>query len=88
MVGAWIYGLDEFDSEVFLPDLDNVQMDGAIILLPEHVIKILDDLAESSKQKAAVMDSLADVEDSDKVHFVVDSLASKTKVPDSQNYRL
>ncbi|KAF0913766.1 hypothetical protein E2562_024632 [Oryza meyeriana var. granulata] len=70
-------------------------MDGNTILLPMHVIKMLDDIAKNQKQKAAVVESLAedsdkvcfvvDSEDSDEVRIVVDSLASDTEVLDSQN---
>ena len=88
MVSAWIYGINEFNREVLLPNLEDVKMDGNVILLPTHITKMLDDVAESPTQKAIVVDSLADVEDSDEVRFVVDSLAGKTEVSDSQSKRL
>lgn len=33
---ARIYGMEEFDCEVFLPDLKDVKMDGNALLLPVH----------------------------------------------------
>ena len=47
MVSAWMYDLDEFDCEVLLPNLEDVKMDGDVILLPAHITKMLDDVAES-----------------------------------------
>lgn len=75
--------MEEFDCEVFLPDLKDVKMDGNTILLPAHVIKMIDDLVESKKQKATMVDSMP--EDSDEVNFVMDSFAGETEVPDSLN---
>lgn len=37
IIGAMIYGLDEFNCELFIPDLDNVVMHGNSIELPTHV---------------------------------------------------
>ncbi|CAN6209313.1 unnamed protein product [Urochloa humidicola] len=54
-LGARIYGLDEFDCEVFIPDLDNVVMDGNTLLIPPHVIKMLDE----KRELAAGTDALA-----------------------------
>ncbi|KAF0931454.1 hypothetical protein E2562_004578 [Oryza meyeriana var. granulata] len=34
MSTSWIYGLDEFNCEVLLPDLEAVEMDGDTIVLP------------------------------------------------------
>lgn len=67
---ARIYGMEEFDCEVFLPDLKDVKMDGNTILLPTHAIEMIDDLVESKKQKATMVDSMP--EDSDEVNFVMD----------------
>ncbi len=41
-----IYGLDEFDCELFIPDLENVVMHGNSIELPTHVLKMLDEKRE------------------------------------------
>lgn len=43
MLGAMLYGLDEFDCKVFIPDLNNVVMHGNSIELPAHVLKMLDE---------------------------------------------
>uniref|UniRef100_A0A0E0CJP3 Uncharacterized protein n=1 Tax=Oryza meridionalis TaxID=40149 RepID=A0A0E0CJP3_9ORYZ len=83
MLSARMYGVEEFDCEVFLPDLKDVKMDGNTILLPAHVIKMIDDLVESKKQKATMVDSMP--EDSDEVNFVMDSFTGETEVPDSLN---
>nr|XP_034572900.1 uncharacterized protein LOC117837393 [Setaria viridis] len=46
-LGAMIYtGLDEFDCNLFIPDLDNVVMDGDTIVLPAHELKMLDEKRE------------------------------------------
>jgi hypothetical protein len=42
-LGAMIYGLDEFDCFVFIPDLDELDMDGRSIKLPPRVLKMLDE---------------------------------------------
>ncbi|PUZ52556.1 hypothetical protein GQ55_6G280200 [Panicum hallii var. hallii] len=41
-LGAMIYGLDEFDCELLIPDLDNVVTHGNTVMLPAHVLKMLD----------------------------------------------
>ncbi|KAL6596599.1 hypothetical protein ACP70R_047242 [Stipagrostis hirtigluma subsp. patula] len=60
MLTTWIYFVNKFDYEVLIPDLDALKMDGdTIIILPEHVIKILDKLVELRKlreQKRATVD--------------------------------
>ncbi|CAN6166568.1 unnamed protein product [Urochloa humidicola] len=57
-LGARVYGLDEFDCEILIPDVDNVVMDGATILLPAHVLKMLDEKRERD-QAAAKEDAKA-----------------------------
>jgi hypothetical protein len=41
-----IYGLDEFDCELLISDLDNVVMHGNALMLPAHVLKMLDEKSE------------------------------------------
>jgi len=36
--------LDKFDCETYIPDVEKLQMDGDTILVPEHVLKKLDEL--------------------------------------------
>jgi hypothetical protein len=36
-----LHGLDEFDYELFIPDLNNVVIDGNTLVLPPHVLKML-----------------------------------------------
>ncbi|PVH66285.1 hypothetical protein PAHAL_1G195100 [Panicum hallii] len=45
-LGTMIYGLDEFDCELLIPDLDNVVMHGNTLMLPAHVLKMLDEKRE------------------------------------------
>jgi ABC-type uncharacterized transport system ATPase subunit len=47
-----IYGLDEFDCEILIPDLNEIKMEGDTIILPPHVLKVCDELIESKKKKA------------------------------------
>jgi len=35
--------MEKFDCEFFVPDVEKLQMDSDTILLPEHVIKKLED---------------------------------------------
>ena len=56
-IGAWLYDQDEFDCELFIPDLNNLVMRGNSIVLPEHVINMLNELAAAkadAKAAAAV----------------------------------
>ncbi|CAN6213478.1 unnamed protein product [Urochloa humidicola] len=57
-LSATIYGLDKFDCEIFIPDVDNVVMDGETIILPAHVLKLLDEKCERD-QAAAKEDTKA-----------------------------
>ena len=43
---AWTYGFDEFDCELFIPDVDNLVMNGNALVLPPHVLKMLDEKHE------------------------------------------
>ncbi|PUZ56979.1 hypothetical protein GQ55_5G391700 [Panicum hallii var. hallii] len=45
-LGAMIYSLDEFDCELLIPDLDNVVMHGNTLMLPAHMLKMLDEKRE------------------------------------------
>jgi hypothetical protein len=37
------HGFIDFDCELFIPDLDNVVMDGNMLVLPPHVLKMIDE---------------------------------------------
>ena len=41
-----IYGLDKFDCEILIPDLNEIKMEGDTIILPPHVLKVCDELME------------------------------------------
>ena len=51
-LGAMLYGLDEFDCEIFIPDPNNVVMHGNSIEVPAHVIKMLDEKLAAAKDDA------------------------------------
>jgi hypothetical protein len=48
-------GIEKFDCELYIPDVEKLQMDGDTILLPEHVIKKLDDIYDMKKLEDAKM---------------------------------
>ncbi|KAF0891269.1 hypothetical protein E2562_009446 [Oryza meyeriana var. granulata] len=50
MMTSWIYGLDEFDREVLLPNLDALEMDGNVIVLPWKEAKMGDDVVKLPTQ--------------------------------------
>ena len=53
---AWILGgIEKFDCELYIPDVEKLQMDGDTILLPEHVIKKLDEIYNMKKLEEAKM---------------------------------
>ncbi|GJN34239.1 hypothetical protein PR202_gb22886 [Eleusine coracana subsp. coracana] len=63
-----IYGLDHFDCELLIPDVSELRMDGDIIILPEHVLKVLDemekkkeDVKKNEKKEDAKEDGKTDV---------------------------
>lgn len=41
MTAKWLDDMEKFDCEVYIPDVEKLEMDGDTILLPEHVIKRL-----------------------------------------------
>ena len=49
MVFAMIHGLDEFGCEVFIPDPNNIVMHGDSVVIPPHVLKMLDDKLERER---------------------------------------
>jgi hypothetical protein len=53
ILSAMIDGFNEFDCEVYIPDLDNVVMDGNTLVLPPHVLKMLDEKRERERKLAA-----------------------------------
>ena len=53
---AWILGgIEKFDCELYIPDVEKLQMDGDTILLHEHVIKKLDEIYNMKKLEEAKM---------------------------------
>ena len=42
LISSIIYRIDPFDCEIFIPDVDKLEMNGNTILLPEHVQMKLD----------------------------------------------
>ena len=53
---TWILGgIEKFDCELYIPDVEKLQMDGDTILLPEHVIKKLDEIYNMKKLEDAKM---------------------------------
>ncbi|KAL5207858.1 hypothetical protein ABZP36_032293 [Zizania latifolia] len=53
MVISWIYSLDDLYCEILIPDVNEVNMDGATLVLPQQVLKKLDDIR---KKKESVKD--------------------------------
>jgi hypothetical protein len=51
----WFDGMEKFDCEIYVPDVEKLQMDGDTILLPEHVIKKLDEIKDAKKLEDAKM---------------------------------
>uniref|UniRef100_J3LH48 Uncharacterized protein n=1 Tax=Oryza brachyantha TaxID=4533 RepID=J3LH48_ORYBR len=47
-LSAWIvHGFEKFECELYIPNIDEMQMDGETIILPEHVQKRVDELCPS-----------------------------------------
>ena len=65
---ARIYDFEGFDCEVIFPNIDDLVMSGNTILLPPHIAKLHDDVAERDLHGA-------DIETFEEVLFVADSLA-------------
>ena len=51
----WLHKMEKFDCEVYIPDVDKLQMNGNTILLPEHVVKKLEENFNSKKLEEAKM---------------------------------
>nr|TKW08922.1 hypothetical protein SEVIR_6G057000v2 [Setaria viridis] len=50
---AWIlHDMEKFDCEMYIPDVEKLEMNGETIILPEHVQKKLDEHIEKMKQGA------------------------------------
>jgi hypothetical protein len=47
--------MEKFDCELYIPDVEKLQMDGETILLPEHVIKKLDEIYSMKELEDAKM---------------------------------
>jgi len=46
----FLYGVDKFDCEFFIPDVEKLEMHGNTIILPEEVVKKLEEHDEKMKQ--------------------------------------
>jgi hypothetical protein len=57
---AWIVdGIEKFDCELYIPDMENHQMDGDAILIPEHVEKKLDEIRKMKKAEGVWLEQNA-----------------------------
>ena len=56
-----LYGQREFNCKLFIPDLDELVMEGNGIVLPPHVVKKLDELAARKDDNKASVRYLAQV---------------------------
>ncbi|CAD6220990.1 unnamed protein product [Miscanthus lutarioriparius] len=45
----WLHGMEKFDCEFYVTDVEKLQMDGDTILLPDDVIKKLDEIYNMKK---------------------------------------
>jgi hypothetical protein len=53
---TWILdGIDKFDCELYIPDVEKLQMDGDTIIVPEHVQEKLDEMYYMNKLMDAKM---------------------------------
>ncbi|KAG8082053.1 hypothetical protein GUJ93_ZPchr0014g47231 [Zizania palustris] len=43
-ITSWIYGLDDFDCEILIPNIDEMNMYGSTLILPQEVLKKLDNI--------------------------------------------
>jgi len=67
---TWIlHGIDKFDCELFIPDVDKLEMDGDTILVPEHVEQKVDEIYNMKKFKDAKMKEDANMKS--KVHVLL-----------------
>ena len=55
LTARFLHNMKKFDCEFYIPDVEKLQMDGDIILLPEHVIKKLDEIYSMKKLEDAKM---------------------------------
>jgi uncharacterized C2H2 Zn-finger protein len=53
MIARWLDYLDKFDCEIYILDVDKLQMNGNTIILPEHVISKLDEIRDAKKLELA-----------------------------------
>ncbi|CAD6257999.1 unnamed protein product [Miscanthus lutarioriparius] len=51
----WLHGMEKFDCEFYVTDVEKLQMDGDTILLPDDVIKKLDEIYNMKKLEDAKM---------------------------------
>nr|BAD35416.1 hypothetical protein [Oryza sativa Japonica Group] len=51
MPARWLHDMEKFDCEIYIPDVENLQMDGNTIILPEQVIKKLEEHIEKKQTK-------------------------------------
>uniref|UniRef100_A0A0E0EKL8 Uncharacterized protein n=1 Tax=Oryza meridionalis TaxID=40149 RepID=A0A0E0EKL8_9ORYZ len=55
LIARFLHNMEKFDCELYIPDVEKLQMDGEIILLLEHVIKKLDKIYSMKELEDAKM---------------------------------
>ncbi|CAD6342741.1 unnamed protein product [Miscanthus lutarioriparius] len=55
LLARWLHGMEKFDCEFCVTDVEKLQMDGDTILLPNDVIKKLDEIYNMKKLEDAKM---------------------------------
>nr|TKW39320.1 hypothetical protein SEVIR_1G170900v2 [Setaria viridis] len=55
LAARWLHKMEKFDCEVYILDVDKLQMNGNTILLPEHVVKKLEENFNTKKLEEAKM---------------------------------
>lgn len=55
LIARFLHNMEKFDCELYIPDVEKLQMDGETILLPEHVIKKLDEIYSMKELEDAKM---------------------------------
>ncbi len=51
LIARFLHNMEKFDCEIYIPDVENLQMDGNTIILPEQVIKKLEEHIEKKQTK-------------------------------------
>jgi hypothetical protein len=55
LIARFLHNMEKFDCELYIPDVEKLKMDGETILLPEHVIKKLDEIYSMKELEDAKM---------------------------------